>query len=128
MKDVKKQFANHLKKAMEAAGLEPIPSVLEREFNQRYMGTPMTLHGVRRWLLGETLPSIDKLEVLEKWLKSDFLSFRLPDSVRPGVKQNRKEWHVDIPANEQEIVQTFLQLPLQQKKIIREVILAFARK
>ena len=30
---------------------------LEREFNTRYWGKPMTLHGVRRWLRGETLPT-----------------------------------------------------------------------
>jgi len=50
MKDAKKQFAANLKKALEKAGHEPIPSVLEREFNQKTMGSDITLHGVRRWL------------------------------------------------------------------------------
>ena len=65
MKDAKSPFSAHLKKAMKAAGHEPIPSVLEREFNLRYLGSPMTLHGVRKWLHG-SVPATDKLEVLDK--------------------------------------------------------------
>ena len=57
----KTAFAERLKAAMTAAGYAPRPAVLEREFNDRHWGRPMTLHGVRRWLLGETLPTHDKL-------------------------------------------------------------------
>ena len=57
MDDAKTQFAERLREAMTAAGYEPKAAVLEREFNTRYWGKPMTLHGVRRWLQGETLPS-----------------------------------------------------------------------
>ncbi len=32
---------------MRKAGHEPRPAVLEREFNQRYWGKAVTLHGVR---------------------------------------------------------------------------------
>jgi hypothetical protein len=52
MTNAKQQFAARLKKAMETAGYEAKPAVLEREFNQRYMGSSLTLHGVRKWLLG----------------------------------------------------------------------------
>ena len=52
MTNAKQQFAARLKKAMETAGYDAKPAVLEREFNQRYMGSPLTLHGVRRWLMG----------------------------------------------------------------------------
>jgi hypothetical protein len=128
MKDAKSQFAAHLKKAMKAAGLEPIPSVLEREFNLRYLGSPMTLHGVRKWLHG-SVPATDKLEVLEKWLKADFVQFRPAANPKiSGVKEPAGEWRARVPAQEIEIVETFLGLPVQQKKIIREVILAFAKK
>ena len=64
MENAKTQFADRLREAMTAAGYEPKPAVLEREFNTRYWGPPMTLHGVRRWLRGETLPSQEKLLVL----------------------------------------------------------------
>lgn len=53
---------------MERMGHEPRASVLERQFNLRYQGEPVTYHGVRRWLQGETLPTVDKLQVLAGWL------------------------------------------------------------
>jgi hypothetical protein len=40
-------------------------------FNLRYAGEPMTLHGVRRWLVGETVPSQSKMDVLADWLGVD---------------------------------------------------------
>jgi hypothetical protein len=44
MTNAKKQFAARLKKAMETAGYAAKPAVLEREFNLRYLGSPLTLH------------------------------------------------------------------------------------
>lgn len=44
------------------------PAALTREFNRRYAGAPITLHAARRWLLGEAIPSQDKLRVLADWL------------------------------------------------------------
>jgi hypothetical protein len=128
MKTAKQQFADRLIKAMEDAGLEAKPAVLEREFNLRYLGTPMTLHGVRRWLLGETLPSPDKLEVLGNWLNVSFAQPR-PGKASRMVREERPKpgWQASIPQQERDLVETFLALPLQQRKIIREVILAFAR-
>jgi len=128
MKTAKQQFAERLIKAMETAGYEPKPAVLEREFNLRYLGTPMTLHGVRRWLLGETLPSPDKMLVLEGWLDVNFPQLRPMHAARTMVREEGKaDWHASIPQQERDLVETFLALPLQQRKIIREVILAFAR-
>ena len=129
MKSAKQQFADRLIKALEAAGYEAKPAVLEREFNLRYLGTPMTLHGVRRWLLGETLPSPDKVGLLESWLKVKFPQVRPVQAPRRMVREEgaKSEWQAAVPQQERELVETFLALPLQQRKIIREVILAFAR-
>lgn len=128
MRDAKQQFATHLKKAMKTAGLEPIPSVLERQFNQHYMGSDMTLHGVRKWLQGESLPSMDKLQVLEKLLKADFVQFRPRTAPPREIREPRGNWQATIPQQERDVVDAFLALPMQQRKIVREVILAFAKK
>lgn len=75
------------------------------------------------------IPTRDKLEVLEKWLKTDFVQFRPATNKAPlQIKENAGDWRASIPAQEREIVETFLALPMQQKKIIREVIQAFAKK
>ena len=43
--------------------------MLERGFNQNFYGEPMTLHGVARWLKGETVPPYAKVAALGQWLK-----------------------------------------------------------
>ncbi|MDQ5925701.1 MAG: hypothetical protein QG554_643 [Pseudomonadota bacterium] len=116
-------FAKRLIDAMQAAGYEPKPAVLEREFNTRHWGKPMTLHGVRRWLRGETLPSQDKLRTLAEWLKLDphMLQFGADRSPEPS----RARWDPGIGYQDRELFEAFLKLPVPQRKVVREVILAF---
>ena len=90
MQDTKREFARRLKAAMEAKGYPSRPAVLEREFNTRYWGKPMTLHGVRRWLEGETLPSFEKVAVLAEWLRTTPEDLGLAAASRaPRVEQRR---------------------------------------
>ncbi len=112
---------------MQAAGYAPRPAVLEREFNSRYWGKPMTLHGVRRWLLGETLPSQDKLLVLAEWLAITPQVLLFGDGVVQRVEQRRSRWDQGVGFEEREIFEAFLRLPVPQRRVVREVILAFAR-
>ncbi|MDP2833139.1 MAG: XRE family transcriptional regulator [Pseudomonadota bacterium] len=127
MDDTKKKFAKRLSEAMKSAGYEPLPAVLEREFNQRYWGKGMTLHGVRRWLRGETLPTQDKLLALAEWLRVPPQQLRYGIEVDQRIQQQRKRWDEEIGYQEREIFEAFLQLPVPQRKVIREVILAFSR-
>lgn len=127
MSTVKLEFAQQLREAMVRSGYVPRPAVLEREFNLRYLGTPMSLHGVRRWLLGETLPSADKIVVLADWLKIDTSRLVSGFLVDGGATLGSARWRAELPTMEREAVDTYLALPVQQRKIVREVILAFAR-
>ncbi|MEN9773796.1 MAG: hypothetical protein RL322_866 [Pseudomonadota bacterium] len=123
----KKQFAARLAQAMRESGYNPKPSVLEREFNQRYWGKPMTLHGVRRWLLGETLPSQDKLIVLAEWLGVPPHQLRFGEEVSGRIEERRERWDSGIGYQERELFEAFLSLPVPQRRVVREVILAFAK-
>ena len=112
---------------MQAAGYEPKPAVLEREFNLRYMGKPMTLHGVRRWLLGESLPRQDKVLVLAEWLRVPPQQLRYGVEVEKRIQQQRARWDEGIGYQEREMFEAFLTLPAPQRKIVREVIQTFAK-
>ncbi len=127
MENVKTQFADRLREFMRAAGHEPRPVVLEREFNTRYWGKPMTLHGVRRWLRGETLPSQEKLVVLAEWLGVPPQELRFGADVVQRVQQRRARWDSGIGYQDRDIFEAFLKLPVPQRKLIREVILTFAK-
>ena len=121
----KTAFAERLKAAMTAAGYAPRPAVLEREFNDRHWGRPMTLHGVRRWLLGETLPTHDKLVTLAKWLgmQPHVLLFG-EDAVRRGGARRAQVPELFIPPDEREVVEAYLRLPAAPRRTVREVILS----
>ena len=128
MDKTKQNFSIRLKQAMQAAGFEPRPAVLERHFNLHYTGAkPMTLQGVRRWLRGETLPSQDKLVALAKWLRMPPDQLRYGAEIKGEIQQARERWDEAIHFQERETFEAFLALPAPQRKIVREVILTFAK-
>ncbi len=113
---------------MLAAGYDDKPAVLEREFNTRHWGKAMTLHGVRRWLRGETLPTQEKMRTLSEWLKVPLQQFQYGSSERVHrVESPRSSWDSGIGYQDREIFEAFLKLPVPQRKIVREVILAFTQ-
>lgn len=63
-------FSRRLKAALERVSAETKmgPTWLVREFNQRYQGKPVSIHAARKWLLGEALPTHDKLLAISAWL------------------------------------------------------------
>lgn len=125
MKTVKQQFAERLRDAMVKAGMKPEPAVLERNFNLRYFGKPITLHGVRKWLIGESIPPYDKIIVLAEMLSvpPEELTFGL--GIKQKIKESRARWDDGIGYQEREIFEAFLALPAPQRKIVREIIQAF---
>ncbi len=123
----KAEFAQRLTEAMTRAGYALRPVVLEREFNTRYWGRSVTLQAVRRWLRGEAIPSQEKLQVLADWLKIEPQVLRFGEAVRNSVQQHRQRWDEGIGYLERETFEAFLNLPAPQRKLIREVILTFAK-
>lgn len=127
MENSKVKFAARLSEAMQKQGYKAEPAVLEREFNLRHYGKPMTLHGVRKWLIGASIPPYDKILTLATWLKvpPEDLTFGL--EIKQKVTQENKRWIDEISYQEREVFEAFLRLPPPQRKIVREVILTFAK-
>jgi transcriptional regulator with XRE-family HTH domain len=127
MENVKKEFAARLRQALEAAGYEAKPAVLEREFNLRYWGKAVSLHGVRRWLLGETLPTHAKLLTLAEWLKVPPQELHFGVELEKQAKHHRARWDEGIGYQDREVFEAYLNLPVSQRKVVREVIVTFAQ-
>ncbi|MDX5434471.1 MAG: transcriptional regulator [Halomonas sp.] len=119
-------FAERLAAAMRAAGYEPRPAVLEREFNLRYWGKPVTLQGVRRWLCGETLPQQEKLQVLAEWLGVEPQALRFGDDGKSRIGETRGDWEMPISAEERRVLRRYLALPVEQRKVVAQIIEAFS--
>lgn len=112
---------------MVAAGYEARPGALEKGFNSHYWGRSVTFQAVSRWLRGEAIPSQEKLQALAEWLNVEPHVLRYGDHVGQRVRAKQKRWDEGIGYQEREVFEAFLKLPVAQRKVVREVILAFAR-
>lgn len=75
----RQQFSERLKQCLLNAHYSPTsPTELAREFNLRFDGKPITVHAARKWLIGEAIPTQDKMRALAnllgvsaEWLRFD---------------------------------------------------------
>lgn len=121
------EFTERLRAAMLEAGYVVSPSVLEHEFNLRWPGKSISNQAAWGWLNNRSIPMQDKMKVLAEWLKVEPDVLRFGDAVRLSVQQHKKRWDEGVGYVERETFDAFLQLPAAQRKIIREVILTFAK-
>jgi len=125
--DNKMEFAERLRAAMVQAGMEPRPGVLLQVFNSHYWGRSVTFQAVSRWLKGEAIPAQDKLLVLASLLGIEPEVLRFGSQARQALNERRERWETGVGYLERETFDAFLQLPPEQRRLIREVILTFHR-
>lgn len=120
-------FSERLRKALDAMGLRPSPTVVAREFNKRYFGRSITVHTARNWLMGRAMPMQDKLQVLAEWLQVS------PDELRFGRQSSR--WRMNeadagleqLDMADREMLSRYLSLGKAERKTVREVVAAMAQ-
>lgn len=123
----KKEFSERLRSAMKAQRLDVSSAVLEREFNLHWSGKPVRRQTAWKWLNGEAIPTQDKLQELAKWLKLDSQHLRFGDHVHTHLRAEQQRWDEGVGYLERETFDAFLKLPAPQRKLIREIILTFAK-
>lgn len=121
-------FSERLRKALDAAGLRPSPTLVAREFNARYFGRSITPHTARNWLLGHALPTQDKLVVLADWLQvsPDELRFGRPGHLVRVADPDLGFEQLDMA--DREMLSRYLLLGKAERKTVRDVVAAFSRK
>jgi transcriptional regulator with XRE-family HTH domain len=83
----RESFSERLQQALKNAHYSPdSPTRLAREFNIRFEGRPITVHAARKWLVGEAIPTQEKLRMIAHWLgvPADWLRFGGADEVAPN--------------------------------------------
>src|SRR5471030_718864 len=66
----RESFSQRLQQALKNAHYSPdSPTRLAREFNIRFDGRPITVHAARKWLVGEAIPTQEKLRMMAQWLR-----------------------------------------------------------
>ncbi len=120
-------FSERLREAMINSGYEVRPIVLEREFNQRYWGRSISFQAVRRWLNGEAVPTQDRLQILAEWLGVDPHWLRFGENLSGSVQQQRKRWDAKMTPKERQVIEVFMGLPAEKRKMVGEIIEALAK-
>ncbi|HEX9171260.1 MAG TPA: hypothetical protein VF861_01215 [Telluria sp.] len=82
----RESFSERLQTALRNAHYSPdSPTRLAREFNIRFDGRPITVHAARKWLVGEAIPTQEKLRMIAQWLgvPAEWLRFGGTENVAP---------------------------------------------
>lgn len=121
-----RSFSERLRRALDAAGVRPSPTLVANEFNLRYWGKSITPHTARSWLVGKSIPMQDKLRVLSQWLHVS------PDELRFGVASGRHGASepgaepYGAGAHDREMWARYLALPEEDRKMVRAMVMALA--
>ena len=118
MKDEKARFASRLRRALAAAGIEPSAAVVEKRFNARYDGRPVTAQAVSMWLNARAIPRQDKIRVLAAIVGLN------PHELQYGgrrVGEVRGPWQA-LSAQDRAMLDAYLDLPAAQRKLVRNLV------
>ncbi|KGQ26297.1 hypothetical protein P9057_04390 [Gallibacterium anatis] len=132
----RQRFADNLKKGLIAKGYTARGNVLEREFNLRYYGTSITPHTAGKWLRGESIPRLDKLKTLANWLQINLTDLVSPEKLerleagelRRSDLLEQHRWENIATQQDKALFSHFLDLPEQQRNVVREVIMALYKQ
>lgn len=125
MKDEKAEFSARLRSALKDARIEASPAVLEKRFNSRYTGAPVTSQAISGWLNGKAIPRQDKLRVLAALVGVD--AHVLQYGGRSRVGEVKGTWE-GLSPSERAMVDAYITLAPPQRKLVRELVAALAEK
>lgn len=66
--DERQHFSHRLQERLRKAGVPVRASTVAHEFNLRADGATVTTHAVRKWLVGDAIPTHERLLILAAWL------------------------------------------------------------
>lgn len=119
-------FSRRLQLALRSAAYSSdSPTQLAREFNIRFDGRAVTVHAARKWLVGESIPTQEKIRVLANWLgvTADWLRFGGPENSTGVPVANASPF----PAADIHLIADLQRLDEHDKTIAREFIRMLVR-
>ncbi len=119
--DERHQFSERLQQALRSAEYTPdSPTQLAREFNARFTGQPVTVHAARKWLMGESIPTQEKLRSLAKWLNvtAEWLRFGTASTNNSNTSLN---------SSDAKIIASLRQLDEENRHLVFEFIRLLVR-
>ena len=123
----REDFSGRLQQALRKADYAPdSPTQLAREFNVRFTGRPITVHAARKWIVGEAIPTQEKLRTLAYWLgvPAEWLRFGgEPDNGPNGEREASSRFESD----DVKLITDLQRLDEHYRVIAREIIRMLVR-
>jgi len=124
--DERKSFSGRLIAALRDNAQSTQSSQFCREFNLRADGAAVTVHGARKWLHGESIPTQEKILILARWLNVN------PAWLRFGDAENSQYIiHADdVPGLDSQqlmLIHDIMSLPPAAQLIMRDLVDSFLR-
>jgi hypothetical protein len=112
-------FSKRFVASLEILGIPTSPTILQREYNIRSNQPPITSHAARKWLMGEAIPTQDRIKILADWLNVSPSWLRFGEDDIDGKKHTR-----DMTAQEWRLVHGFRRLTDKQKAGLLTMVLS----
>ena len=115
-------FSSRLQSALQNANHPSShPTHLAREFNFRFSGSPITVHAARKWLVGESIPTQDKLRALSIWLgvTAEWLRFGGADD---DAAAQSAPCGQAFESAQSRVMSEFMELDEQHRQIVQDFI------
>lgn len=113
-------FCERLAGALAAAGCKPTPTMLAREFNIRAQEASVTVHGARKWLMGEAFPTQERVHLLARWLNVSPLWLRFGEGpCEPVLAEDDSS---RIPREQIILLSDFRRLDERSQAVVRDLI------
>ena len=124
----RENFSQRLQQALKnAQHSSDSPTRLAREFNLRFDGRPITVHAARKWLVGEAIPTQEKLRMIAQWLgvAADWLRFG--DAHSQAVQRKSVEAVPRFESADVKLIADLQRLDEHHRQIAREFIRLLVR-
>jgi len=128
----RENFSKRLQQALRNADYSPeSPTQLAREFNIRFSGGRVTVHAVRKWLVGESIPTQEKLRTLAQWLgvPAEWLRYGGDQyrSAEPSTHDDQPATTTRFESEDVKLIADLHRLDEQNQMIVREMIRMLVR-
>lgn len=121
-------FSERLQQALQRAGHSAnSPTQLAHHFNLRFHGQSVTAHAARKWLVGEAIPTQEKIRTLAQWLSIPAEWLRFGETYDTSIvrayclAEEDSEMHVLpdwrlLDMHQRRLVQEFIQILLRTRQ------------
>lgn len=124
--DERVNFSDRLKSALLASGLPIQPGPFVRAFNLRADGSAVTPHAGRKWLVGESIPTHEKILILANWLGVHAAWLRYGDAENADLPLSTIPEAL-LSTADLALIKDIVSLPAPTQRLVREIVDAFLR-